>query len=79
MWLKPAILIVFILLVISLFSSLFFVYKDKGEGMRPFYALTTRVTLAVLLIGLIGYGLATGQLGSRAPWDHFKPAAEGQH
>lgn len=71
MWLKVAILINFILLVITLFSSLFIVYKDKGETMRPFAMLVTRVSLAVLLMILIGYGLATGQIGSRAPWDHF--------
>lgn len=69
--LKFAILINFILLVISLFSSLFFVYKDKGQTMRPFVALTIRVTLAVTLMVLIGFGLATGRIGSRAPWDSF--------
>lgn len=78
MWLKTAILITFILLVISLFSSLFFVYKDKGQGKRPLVALVTRALLAVLLIVEIGYGLASGQIGSRAPWDHFKPAAQQQ-
>lgn len=75
MWLKVAILINFVLLVISLLSSLIIVYKDKGQTMNPFIALTTRVSLAVLLIILIGYGLATGQIGSRAPWDTFPAAA----
>ena len=71
MWLKIAILLNFVLLVISLFSSLFLVYKDKGATKRPFIALTIRVTLAVTLLVLIGYGLASGQIGSRAPWDSF--------
>lgn len=75
MWLKIAILINFVLLVASLFSSLFIVYKDKGQTMRPFAMLVTRVSLAVLLMILIGYGLASGQLGSRAPWDNFPAAA----
>jgi uncharacterized membrane protein len=75
MWLKIAIFINFALLVISLFSSLIIVYKDKGQTMKPFAALTTRVSLAVLLIILIGYGLASGQIGSRAPWDAFPAAA----
>lgn len=75
MWLKVAILVNFILLVISLFSSLFIVYKDQGESMRPFAALATRVSLAVILIALIGYGLASGQIGSRAPWDSFPASA----
>ncbi len=75
MWLKTAILINFVLLVISLFSSLFIVYKDEGQSMRPFAALVTRVSLAVVLMILIGYGLASGQIGSRAPWDHFPASA----
>lgn len=71
MWLKIAILLNFVLLVISLFGSLFFVYKDKGTTQRPFVALTIRVTLAVSLLVLIAYGLASGQIGSRAPWDQI--------
>lgn len=78
MWLKVAILINFILLVVSLFSSFIIVYKDKGQTMRPLAALITRVSLAVFLLALIGYGLASGQLGSRAPWDHFEPSAPQQ-
>lgn len=73
--LKLLILINFVLLVFSLFGSLFFVYKDKGEGQRVYFALSTRVFLAVLLIVLIGYGLASGEIGSRAPWDSF-PATQ---
>ena len=75
MWLKVAILVNFIALVITLFSSLFVVYKDKGQTMKPFAMLVTRVSLAVLLMALIAYGLFTGQLGSQAPWDHFAPTA----
>jgi hypothetical protein len=75
MWLKVAILVNFVLLVISLFSSLIIVYKDQGQSMRPFAALVTRVSLAVLLMILIGYGLASGQIGSRAPWDNFPASA----
>ncbi len=69
---KFTILITFILLVISLFSGLFIVYKDQGEGYRGFYALVIRVTLAVALMVQIGWGIATGQIGSRAPWDKFE-------
>ena len=73
--LKLLILINFVLLVFSLFSGLFLVYKDKGQGKRVYSVLSLRVGLAVLLIILIGYGLASGQIGSRAPWDHF-PATQ---
>ncbi|MCK5880690.1 MAG: DUF2909 domain-containing protein [Sinobacterium sp.] len=68
---KLSILITFILLTISLFSGLFIVYKDKGEGNRGLYALIIRVSLAVLLMLQVIWGIATGQIGSRAPWDRF--------
>ena len=68
---KLSILITFVILVISLFSSLFFVYKDEGAGNRGLYSLSLRAGLAMLLLAQIGYGLATGQIGSRAPWDKF--------
>ena len=70
MWLKIAIIINFILLVISLFSSLVFVYKEQGEGNKTFYTLCIPVGLALSLLLLIGYGLASGSIGHSAPWDH---------
>lgn len=76
--LKLLILINFVLLVLSLFGSLFLVYKDKGQGKRVLFALSTRVSLALLLMVLIGYGIASGKIGSQAPWDSFPPQAE-QH
>ena len=69
MWLKALIIINFILLVISLFSGLFFVYKERGEGNKTFYALCIRVGLALSLMALIGFGLASGEIGHSAPWD----------
>ncbi|MCY4043647.1 MAG: DUF2909 domain-containing protein [Cellvibrionales bacterium] len=74
-WLQLLILINFLLLVISLFSSLFVLYREKGEGLKTFYALSIRVTLAVSLLVLVGFGVATGQIGSHAPWDRF-PASQ---
>ena len=59
---KLSILITFVILVISLFSSLFFVYKDEGAGNRGLYSLSLRAGLAMLLLAQIGYGLATGQI-----------------
>lgn len=74
--LKLVILINFLLLVISLFSSLFLVYKDRGKGSRVLMALSTRVGLALSLLALIAYGLYSGQIGSRAPWDAFLNEAD---
>lgn len=72
MGLKIAIIILFIALVISLFSSLTFLLKDKGATKRTWHALSVRLTIAAVLMGLIIYGMYTGQLGSNAPWDAYR-------
>ncbi len=70
MWLKIAIVILFVAVVASLASSLMFLFKDTtSESKRSLYALGVRVTLAATLLLLIGYGIYTGQLVSTAPWD----------
>ncbi|MBD2857561.1 DUF2909 domain-containing protein [Spongiibacter sp. KMU-158] len=69
MWLKVVIVVLFIALVISLFSSLAFLMKDKGSTMRTWHTLSIRLVLASLLMGFLIYGIYTGQLGSNAPWD----------
>ncbi len=68
MWLKPAIIIVFILLLISLFSGLLFLIKDQGGSKRTLSSLTIRVILTVVLLLLVSYGVLTGKLKSQAPW-----------
>lgn len=68
MWLKPAILIVFFALLASLASGLFFLVKDQGKTKRTLYSLGVRVTLAIILLALISYGILSGQLRSKAPW-----------
>ncbi len=69
MWLKVVIMILFVALVISLFSGLFFLLKDQGKTMRTWNSLGVRLILATLLMGFLFYGVYTGQLGSNAPWD----------
>ena len=73
MWLKIVIVVLFIALVISLFSGLAFLFQDRekeNEGKtRVWNALTIRLILAGLLIAALVYGVFTGQLGSNAPWD----------
>ena len=68
MWLKPAILIVFFALLASLASGLFFLVKDQGKTKRTLYSLGVRVTLAIILLALVSYGMLSGQLRSKAPW-----------
>ncbi len=67
---KVVVVLLFIGLVISLTSSLVFLLKDiESPSKRGLYALGVRITLAVLLMSTIFYGLYTGKLGSGAPWD----------
>lgn len=69
MLLKILIVVLFIAVLASLSSGLVFLFKDQESGRkRVLYALGTRVCLAAALLGLVFYGLATGQLGMGAPW-----------
>ena len=61
---KSIIIVLIIGILLSLASSLFFLCKDRGEGKRTVYGLGIRVTLAILLIILVAYGLSTGELGN---------------
>ena len=69
MWIKPAIVVLLVLLLISLGSGFVFLMKDQGTTRRTFHALAVRVTLAIALVALIAWGFYTGQLHSKAPWD----------
>ena len=68
MWLKPAIIILFIAILASLAYSAFFLLLDKGKSDRARKALGVRVTLAILLLACVTYGLWTGDLNLHAPW-----------
>ena len=69
--LKTAIVILMIALVISLGSGMYYLMTDQGDKhkRRLFNSLGVRLGLAIALAGLIVYGVATGQLGHRNPWD----------
>ena len=70
-FIKIAILINFLLLVISLFSGLFLVYREQGGGNKTFVALCIRVGLALSLLALVAFALAKGYIVPHAPWDHW--------
>ncbi len=68
--LKVIIVLLLLAVIASLSSGLYFLIKDQGnERKRVLYALGLRVALAACLAGTVAYGIATGQLGSQAPWD----------
>lgn len=66
--LKVVILILLIAMIVSLASGAVFFFKDQGGSKRTLYALGVRVTLAVLLIICITWGVLSGQLRLNAPW-----------
>ena len=78
--LKVLIVLFMLMLVASLFSGFYFLMVDQGatDKRRTFNSLGVRLGLALGLMGLIVYGVASGQLGHRNPWDSGPnpPAAE---
>ncbi|MBL0121201.1 MAG: twin transmembrane helix small protein [Betaproteobacteria bacterium] len=54
---KITLVILLFLVVLSLFSGLYFMYRDKGQSRRTVIALTIRVALSVtiFLIVIAGY------------------------
>ena len=56
-------------IIISLVAGFIFFYKDQGRSKRVMYALGVRVSLAVLLMIIVFYGLGTGQLSLSTPWN----------
>tara|TARA_B100000287_G_scaffold306320_1_gene289466 strand:- start:135 stop:383 length:249 start_codon:yes stop_codon:yes gene_type:complete len=69
--LKGLIIVFMVLLVASLGSGLYFLLVDQGDknSRRTFHSLGVRLGLALGLAAVIVYGVATGQLGHRNPWD----------
>ena len=59
--LKVLVVVLLLLVLISLFSALYFMYRDKGDSRRMVTALTFRIVLSILifliLIGSYYFGL----------------------
>ncbi len=69
--LKTLIVILMLALIASLGSGFYYLMIDQGDKnqRRTFHSLGVRLTLAGALMAVIVYGIATGQLGHRNPWD----------
>jgi len=63
MLLKLVIIAMLLLIVGSLFSALFYLIKDKGQGERTARALTLRISLSLILFVLLMVGYAVGIIG----------------
>ena len=53
MAMRIVILILLAAVVVSLFSGLYFVYKDKGTSNRAVISLTIRIALSVLVFVIL--------------------------
>jgi Na+-driven multidrug efflux pump len=67
MLVKYLIIVMLLLIVGSLFSALFYLIKDKGEGERTAKALTVRISLSIGLFLLLMLGYYTGIIGHPHP------------
>jgi cytochrome bd-type quinol oxidase subunit 2 len=64
---RIVILILLLAVVASLFSGLYFVYKDKGKTNRAVISLTIRIALSVLVFVLLIGSYYFGWLPSGKP------------
>ncbi|WP_439106609.1 DUF2909 domain-containing protein [Congregibacter sp.] len=78
--LKFLILLFMVMLVGSLVSGAYFLMVDQGDktSRRTLNSLGVRLGLALGLMSLIIFGIATGQLGHRNPWDNGPSGAVSQ-
>lgn len=69
--LKASIVLLMLALLASLGSGFYFLMIDQGDKTkrRTMHSLGVRLGLAICLAAVIVYGIATGQLGHRNPWD----------
>ena len=66
---KILVIIVFIANIVALGAALRAMLTDRTDSSgKTVKYLTIRVILAVALLGVVGVGLMTGELGASAPW-----------
>lgn len=57
---KALVVLLLLTIVISLGAGMFFLVRDRGHSKRPVRALTVRISLSLLLFGLLFVGYFTG-------------------
>lgn len=50
---KIVVIVLLLAVIASLFSGLYFVYKDKGQTNRAVIALTIRIVLSLLVFAIL--------------------------
>jgi hypothetical protein len=59
---KILLVVLLCMVLLSLFSGLYFMYKDKGKSRRVVNALTIRIGLSMLIIAIVIFGYFSGML-----------------
>ena len=62
---RIVILVLLFAVVASLFSGLYFVYKDKGNSNRAVISLTIRIGLSLLVFAVLMLSYKMGWIGER--------------
>ena len=62
---KIILVVLLMLVVISLFSGLYFMYRDKGKSRRTVIALTIRVALSLTIFAIIIVGFFMGWIPAK--------------
>lgn len=79
--LKVVIVLLLLGLIASLGSGFYYLMIDQGDKTkrRTLHSLGVRVSLAAALIAVVVYGVSTGQLGHRNPWDAGSTSTQTPH
>ena len=62
---KIVIVLLLLAVVASLFSGLYFVYKDKGQSNRAVISLTVRIALSLIVFAILIGGYLLGWIPQR--------------
>ncbi len=60
MLIKIIVIVMLLVIIGSLASAMFFLYKDRGQGTRTARALTWRISLSITLFILLMVGFKLG-------------------
>ncbi len=59
---KVALVVVLLVVIFSLGQALYFMMTDKDDDRRTVWALTRRISLSLVLIGMVALGIWMGWL-----------------
>jgi hypothetical protein len=73
---KTLIVLLLLIILISLGAGMFFMVRDRGQSKRPVQALTIRISLSLLLFGLLLFGYFAGLIKPHGVYPPPPPGTE---